>query len=401
MRVRTVLVLLAVWSGGCSGGDPLPGDGGSGGADVGAPMSADAAASVDTADAFAAVDSADAATAADTAPVPADVAPESDGPSDVGPASAGIKLAATSNDFGSVEIGRMSAPFTFAVTNTGSGVAGKPQISISSGDFTQTSDCGAIPSGVTCYVTVVFRPTSVGAKTATLTIASVPGGIVSANLSGAGVTVALAVSPAVHDFGTTLIGSESDPFTFTVTSTGGATVAGLNVTLTGADFIAPMVGNKCAGVTSLPPGASCTIQVQFKPTSRGFKSGSLIASAGGQTVTSALSGQGLTPAQLAVSPMQVNLSGLAGQLGAPVTVTVGNVGDSATGAIGIALGGANPGDFKITSNGCLAPLAQFSSCQFAVAANASTAGMKAATVTASSPTGGMATTTLNATVVTP
>jgi hypothetical protein len=403
MRVRAVLVLLAVWSGGCSGGASHSTDGGSSTADAGAAVdTADTAvdtgdAAVDTADA--AVDTADAGALVDSAPAAVgDVAPESDASSDLNPASAGIKLAPTATDFGSVEIGKMSAPFTFVVANTGSGVAGKPQISISSGDFTQTNDCDAIPGGGTCKVTVVFKPTSVGSKQGMLTVASVPGGIATAALSGRGVTVGLAVMPSTHDFNPTLIGAESDSFTFTVTSTGSATVGGLSVTLTGADFIAPAVGNKCAGVASLPPGASCTIEVRFKPAGRGSKTGSLIASAGGQTVTVALSGQGLTPAQLAVSPMQPSLAGRVGQMSGPVTVTVANVGDSPTGAVSIALGGANPGDFKITSNSCLAPLAFASSCQFAVAVNAATAGMKEATATASSSVGGMATATLTATV---
>jgi hypothetical protein len=327
-----------------------------------------------------------------------DVAPELDAPSDMNLGPAGIKVAPTANDFGSVEINKMSAPITFIVTNTGSGVAGKPLISISSGDFTQTNDCDAIAGGGTCHVTVVFRPTSVGAKMAALNVASVPGGNADAALFGTGVTVALAVNPATHDFGPATLGTQSDPFTLTVTNTGGATAAGLSVSLTGADFIASMAGNKCAGVISLAPGASCNVEVMFRPTSRGLKSGSLIAIGGGQTVTAALAGQGMTPAQLAVSPMQLDLAGPVGQAGSSVTIIVANIGDSATGAVTIALGGANAGDFKITSNGCLAPLAQYSTCQFAVAVNAATAGMKAATATASSTVGGMATTLLTATV---
>jgi hypothetical protein len=411
MRVRAFLVLLAVWSGGCSGGDPLPADGGSNGADVGAPLGADAAATVDTADATAVVDTADAAVAVDTADGGAavdtapgavvDCAPELDGPSDVNPALAGIKLATTFNDFGSIEINKMSAPFTFVVANTGTGVAGKPQISISSGDFIQTNDCDAIPGGGTCKVTVVFRPTSVGSKQGTLMVTSVPGGSAYAALYGSGVMAALWVNPDIHDFGGAQIGTQSDPLTFTVANTGGAILGGLNVSLSGADFVAPAVGNKCAALTSLAPGASCVVGVQFKPTSRGVKTGSLTASGGGQTVTATFTGHGMTPAALAVSPMQVDLAGRVGQTSLPVTITVGNVGDAATGAIMIALGGANPGDFKITSNGCLAPLAFGASCQFAVAVNAATAGMKAATATASSNVGGMATATLSATVVTP
>jgi hypothetical protein len=371
MRVRTLLALFAVWSGGCSE-QPLPvGDGGSSAVDA----------------------------AAVTRPV-VDASP--DGPFRMDLAPPAIKLAPAANDFGSVEVGTMSAPFTFTVANTGSGVAARPEISISSPDsFTQTNDCAALPGGGSCRVTVVFRPASLGTKNGTLMVTSVPGGLASAALTGVGVVAALAVTPMNHEFGPGGVGSQSDPFTFSVINTGGAMLTSLSVVLTGADFVAPMVGNKCAGLLGLAPGASCTVAVGFKPVTRGLRAGMLVASGAGQTVTTPMAGSGLSPPQLALSPSILNFLGVVGQAGAPVTITVVNTGDQSTGEVNVALGGANAADFKIAGNTCLAPLAFASTCQITISVNAATAGMKAATLTASSPVGGMATATLTATVVTP
>jgi hypothetical protein len=99
-----------------------------------------------------------------------------------------------------------------------------------------------------------------------------------------------------------------------------------------------------------------------------------------------------------LSPNAQNLLGVVGQTGAPVTITVANIGDQPTGQVTIALGGANASDFEIASNTCLAPLAFATTCQVTVAVSAATAGMKQATVTASSPVGGMALASLTATV---
>src|SRR5439155_392504 len=116
----------------------------------------------------------------------------------------------------------------------------------------------------------------------------------------------LKISPTSNDFGSVEVNKPSAPFIFTLSNSGGGptgtpTVAGLALNLAGGDFVAAMADNKCAGMTSLPAGASCTVGVVFKPMSRGLKSGSLVASGGGQTVSASLTGNGQSPAQLVIS----------------------------------------------------------------------------------------------------
>jgi len=102
-------------------------------------------------------------------------------------------------------------------------------------------------------------------------------------------------------------------------------------------------------------------------------------------------------AQLVISPLQVELEGTVGQTGPTVMLVVANAGDVATSALTVVIEGANAQDFKVATNGCLAPLAGLSSCQVGVAFQPQTAGMKAAVLKVSSPLGGMATATLTGT----
>src|SRR4029453_8605788 len=47
-----------------------------------------------------------------------------------------FRLMPPANDFGSVETGKMSAPFNFMPTNMGGGPSGQPMITVSNGEFT-------------------------------------------------------------------------------------------------------------------------------------------------------------------------------------------------------------------------------------------------------------------------
>jgi hypothetical protein len=311
-----------------------------------------------------------------------------------------LNLSPPAGDFGSVEVGK-SGTVMFTLRNSGTGTTGAPQIAVSGADFTQTNMCGALNAGAMCTITVTFSPKSTGQKNGMLTVSGMPGGMQSASLTGTGALPGLSITPSTRDFGPVPVGGMTDPVTFTVSNTGTVNVSPVAVSLTGTEFATTATGNKCMGVASLAPGANCTVEVVFKPTSRGLKSGNLVATGGGQTVNAALSGTGQSPPQLAISPMTQVFGGQATKEGSPVTFTVANIGDASTTMVTVALGGTDAGSFKITSNGCLAPLPASGSCQVGVALLAPTAGMKSATLTASAMTGGMAVAMLSATVVPP
>jgi hypothetical protein len=316
-----------------------------------------------------------------------------------------LKLNQTSNDFGPVEINKASAPFVFTLSNAGSGTTGTPAISIQGGDFqiSPASTCGALNAGATCMISVVFKPSSVGSKNGTLTVNATPGGAVTASLSGTGAMPGLNLNPSSHDFGAVAIGSMSDSFPITIQNTGMTVIGGLSVNVNGMDFVKVAADDKCATMMMLNAGQSCTIGVQFKPTAKGMRSGTVIASGGGQTVTGVLTGTGQTPAQLAINPASAMLAGQIGKEGPAQVFTVANTGDVSTGQVMATLGGANADQFKISANTCLAPLTTTTpSCQISVVSNASgMMGARTATLTVTSTPGGMAMATLTSNPVPP
>ena len=106
--------------------------------------------------------------------------------------------------------------------------------------------------------------------------------------------------PSSVDFGTQGFGITSDPQTVILTNTGGIALQIGTVSATG-DFHET---GTCANAT-LNEGASCTIQVTFKPSQEGSRSGqlSLPANVAGGTLSVALSGTGDAPGAVTVTPV--------------------------------------------------------------------------------------------------
>src|SRR5205823_3669811 len=122
---------------------------------------------------------------------------------------------------------------------------------------------------------------------ATYATGSVPIGVIDADFNGDGrldlavvnngsntVSVFLqATTVALSDtslrFGVQLVGTTSAAQTATLTNTGGSTLT-ISSIAASADFLQ---NNTCG--SSLPPGASCTIKVAFRPSAKGFRTGSV------------------------------------------------------------------------------------------------------------------------------
>ncbi|MDI1466248.1 choice-of-anchor D domain-containing protein [Catellatospora sp. KI3] len=93
----------------------------------------------------------------------------------------------TALTFPATTVGSQSA--TQAVTVTNSGTTGATVSGVStSGDFSQTNNCGSVAVGASCTVTVRFAPTASGARTGTLTVTSnANNSPTTVSLSGSGV----------------------------------------------------------------------------------------------------------------------------------------------------------------------------------------------------------------------
>jgi probable HAF family extracellular repeat protein len=101
-----------------------------------------------------------------------------------------LTLAPRSLAFGNQPLNTVSAAKPVTVTNTGAKAAAITSVALTgaaAGQFTQTNNCGKSLAGhATCTIALTFKPTSQGAKTATLSVNGGGGGLRVVNLSGTG-----------------------------------------------------------------------------------------------------------------------------------------------------------------------------------------------------------------------
>ncbi len=315
-------------------------------------------------------------------------------------APAHLQISPSIADFGSVVVGQASSPITFTVQNTGDVPTGSVTPSLLAPDASQfsiepasTCSSSALLPDTSCTLVVQFRPTSTGAKSSAANASASPGGAASANLAGTGLAPAqLQMSPALHDFGSVVVGEQSGAVLFTVTNAGGVTsgvVDGVFLAPDGSQFIIDLGLTTC-GVT-LAPGASCITAVRFAPTSTGMKTstGRVSATPGG-SVDAALAGTGIGSAALAMSPPIADFGSVAvGGTSAPVVFTVTNIGGSASGSLMGAL--ADPTDFTVDigASTCLfATLAPTASCTVTIRFTPTSTGAKSTTASLTGSPGG-------------
>ncbi|WP_172425043.1 choice-of-anchor D domain-containing protein [Vandammella animalimorsus] len=197
----------------------------------------------------------------------------------------GVQLSHTSLDLGNATVGASSAAQTVTLTNNGTGpltLSAAPAVSgpfeIAAGS-TCTAGVNIAPSN-SCTVNVVFKPTAAGPANGALSIAH--------NGAGSPSTVALRgvgqaapaptaqVSVGHWEFGVIAVGNESAPATITFTNSG---TAALTLTsppsLAGPNAAAFVLDVGTCNVATLAPGASCTVQVRFKPAATGLQEAEL------------------------------------------------------------------------------------------------------------------------------
>jgi hypothetical protein len=107
----------------------------------------------------------------------------------------------------------------------------------------------------------------------------------------------LTISPTSFDYGEIETGGGTDPITFTVTNDGSGDSGELDVTIEQPDPTqfkfgqrVPGVDDTCSGAV-LASGESCTVGIEFAPTSDGSHQGTLVVSADpGGTASAPMSG---------------------------------------------------------------------------------------------------------------
>jgi hypothetical protein len=242
-----------------------------------------------------------------------------------------ISISPNAVGFGTVATGSSSAAQPVTVTNSGSAAAPVSSIT-TSGDFSQTNTCGtSIAAGGSCTVSVKFTPTASGSRSGNLTVTA--SGITSTvPLSGTGVAPGpiLSAGPGSLSFPGTIVGNTSAAQTVTVTNSGTSTATISGVAASG-DF------SRTDNCTSLAVGASCAVNVSFRPTTGGTRTGSvtITSNANNSPTTIALTGSGIGSTTNIAAGRPATASSQVNSTQAPSTATDGDANtywESANGA---------------------------------------------------------------------
>jgi hypothetical protein len=203
-----------------------------------------------------------------------------------------VSLSSTSLTFGSQALGTTSKSLMVNLTNQGNAALGITSI-VPSGDFADTTTCSSsLAANAACTISVTFTPTATGTRGGAITITDTASGSpqqITLTGTGSGLTApAVSLSTTSLSFGSSRVRRTSSTKSVKVNNTGNATLSLTNVVASG-DFSQT---NNCGG--SVNAGQSCTISVNFKPTAKGVRTGTITITdnASGSPQTVSLTGTG-------------------------------------------------------------------------------------------------------------
>jgi Abnormal spindle-like microcephaly-assoc'd, ASPM-SPD-2-Hydin len=275
--------------------------------------------------------------------------------------------------FGVTNVGATSAVQNLTISNTGgvSATIGTPAVT---GDFVLTANtCGpSLGPSVGCTVSIAFRPTASGTRTGSFSISDSVG-TQTASLSGTGVLPATdSLAPLALTFAVQQLNTASASQAVVLTNAGDAALTLIAAQIASGDFA---VVNGCGN--SLNGHSTCSLLVTFVPTAIGTRAGTLIVSDQFRSQTVTLSGVGVAPAGVSLSPVSpiAFAATPVGSSSAAQTVTLTNNGGlpltiqslGATGDFGVVAG----------SNTCGASLAAGAACMLQIAFTPTVAGVRA------------------------
>jgi hypothetical protein len=255
------------------------------------------------------------------------------------------------------------------------------------GPFALASNaCGTVSLSADsdCQIEISFTPTQSGPATGALTLTDGAGSQTVA-LTGAGLSVATdTLSPGSLAFPATAIGQASAQQFITLTNSGGEPLESISVVATGGFQLT----NGCS--TQLAANSSCTVAVQFAPTQLGSVAGTLAVTDALRAQTISLSGTGVQPAALNVSPASLTFTNQQpGIASAPQTVTITNSGGAPMANVGFAITGPAAASYAISGTTCGAVLNNGGNCMALVTFTPAATGPIAAVLAVSSSTPGV------------
>jgi hypothetical protein len=248
------------------------------------------------------------------------------------------------------------------------------------GDYAQTNNCGtSVAVGASCAIDVTFTPLNGGGRVAELIVTGGNGaGTQSVSLSGNAVRAAYTLSATSLEFGSQPLNLASSAKTIILSSTGLVALPITSITFGGNDPTQFAQTNNCG--TSVAVGATCRINVTFKPTSLYPKVALLTVTTSGGAGPSKhvfLSGTGvrsaytLSASSLAFGSQALNLASSA------KSITLRNTGTVALPITSLSFRGTNPLLFTQTNN-CGTSVATGASCTITIRFKPTTTGPKIA-----------------------
>jgi hypothetical protein len=210
-----------------------------------------------------------------------------------------VTLSPISLGLGDEVVGRSSTSQAVTLSNTGALGLNISSIAVTgtnAADFKQADTCssGLLPGGE-CRITVTFAPTQLGPRTASVAITdNAAGSPQTVALSGTGVASGpnATLSATSLTFATQLVGTPSPAQTVTLGNYGTSVLSITSIGFRGANSGDFAQSSTCG--STVAPGASCTINVTFKPTGINGRTASLSVkdNAAGSPQTTSLSGVG-------------------------------------------------------------------------------------------------------------
>ena len=269
-----------------------------------------------------------------------------------------------------------SASTDIIVGNFGdASTAAAPVVSITAGDFSQTNNCSAaVAPAQKCDIQVVFKPTALGTRTATLTvsISGFPDQTVS--LSGTAIGPVVGLSPALLTFPPEPLNTSSSAESVAVSNSGTATLTISNVSASG-DFSAT---NTCG--SPIGPGGNCSLQVTFTPTASGKRTGTVTLTDNALDSPQTVSLIGFSGQSAGVSLSASSLS-FGGQIiqsnSSAQTLTITNIGNLPLNVSNIVV----TGDFTQTNNCVGSAIAPNGTCTAQVTFSPTAGGARGGTLT--------------------
>jgi hypothetical protein len=291
--------------------------------------------------------------------------------SGTGTTAPSILFTPTALTFAATIVNQSTAAQIINIANTGGTTATLQTPTVTganAADFAITANnCSSTLAPQTaCAVSITFKPTAAGTRSATLSLTDSVG-TQTASLTGTGNAPATdTLSTNALTFAQQQLNTTSAAQQVTLTNNGGVALTLITASMTPGDFA---LTNSCGN--SLAAGSACALSVTFTPTAVGTRSATVTLTDQFRSQTIALTGTGVAPPGVSLSPVTLTFPDTGVSLASPAqTITLTN-----NGGLPLAISSATLSpNFTIASATCGTSLAVGAACTYTVVFTPTTTG---------------------------